>query len=124
MQRLPLIINGVDFSTAASRLEYQIEYEDRVGENTTMMLNGDEYPDVLDRRPIITWQLNALWSDELAALYAAIGDGQYVPVLYFDTRTNAEQVGVFRASISRQQIGMINARGKMFHGPTLTLRSR
>lgn len=124
MQRLTLILNGVDFSAAANRLAYQIEYEDRVGENTTMMLNGDEYPDVIDTRPVITWPLNALWASELSALYAAIGTAQYIPVTYFSTKTGANATGYFRARISVQQVGLIDSRGQMFSGMTLMLRSR
>jgi len=124
MMRLTLVINGVDFSTAANRTGYSIEYEARTGNNAVMMLNGDEYPDIIDTRPVISWPLNSLWSDELAALYSAIGDGQYVLVSYFDTKQNTVTNGAFVASISSQRAGIINARGTMFTGMTLVLRAR
>lgn len=124
MQRLPLTINGVDFSAAVSRLEYSIVYEDRVGDNTMMMINGDEYPDVIDQRPVIVWPLNALWASELAALYTAIGTSQYVTVQYFDTKTGAAASGTFRATISSQRVGLVSSRGNMTTDMTLTLRAR
>lgn len=123
LARLPFTINGVDFSTAVSRTEYRIYYEDRQGENEVMMLNGDEYPDILDRRPVISWPLNSLWADELASLFSAIGDAQFVTVTYFDTRTNTTATGSFRASISEQLVGKIDSTGKLVTGMTLTLRS-
>ena len=123
-KRLPLTINGVDFTEAASRREYSITYEERTGPNGGQMLNGDLYIDLVARRPVITWPLNALWSDELAALQKAVYWSTYVPVTYFDTTANAVMTGWFHGSISEQKVGLISERGTMFHGPTLTLRSR
>lgn len=124
--RLPLIINSSDFSEAAQRLAYAITYEDRVGSSAVTMLNGDEYPDVLARRPVITWPLNMLWSNELSALYRAIGDGNsYVPVQYYDTVLDGDAKNYFRGSIGPQIPGMINDRGLAFQsGTVLTLRAR
>lgn len=124
LQRLPLVINGVDFSEAVSRTEYSIYYEDREGDNAVRMLNGDDYPDILDERPVITWPLNSLWSDELQILYTAIGAGQYTQVTYFSPKINASVTGLFRAKISQNNIGIIDDRGKLFYGMTLTLTSR
>lgn len=122
--RLPLTIGGEDFSEAASRREYTVYYEERTGRNAAMMLNGDEYLDIIDRRPVITWPLNALWADELAKLQAAIDAADYVEVSYFDTRTGQAGTGYFHGTISEQKVGLISPRGIMFHGPTLTLRSK
>lgn len=124
LQRLPLTINGTDFSAAVSRTEYSIIYEDREGENAVQMLNGDEYPDIIDQRPVITWPLNAMWASELAQLFTAVGTGQYVPVTYFDARTNSVKTGTFRGTISQSGVGIIDDRGKLVYGMTLTLRSR
>ena len=122
--RLPLAINGIDFSAAASRLAYTIVYNDRTGGNERLMLSGDRYFDILDRRPTIVWELNALWADELAALHAAINAADVVPVLYYDTATNAPMTGYFHGTIGTQVLGLYNSRGMMFHGPVLTLESR
>lgn len=125
-RRLPLTIAGVDFTEAASRREYTITYEERAGQNAGMMLNGDMELDILTRRPVITWPLNALWLDELAALQQAIYTADYVQVEYLDTRQAdaTPTTGYFHGSISEQKVGLISERGIMFHGPILTLRSR
>lgn len=122
--RLPLVINGVDFSEAASRREYQIVYEERSGDAGGMMLNGDMTLDIRAKRPVITWPLNAMWLDELTALYAAINAADYVTVSYLDTVTGQQSEGLFHGTISDQKVGLISTRGTMFHGPTLTLRSK
>lgn len=126
VKRLPLAINGIDFSEAAERLSYSIGYEDRVGASAVTMLNGDEYPDVLARRPVITWPLNMLWAEELRRLYRALGDrNSYVPVRYYDTRAAKEITGEFRGTLSATTIGLNNARGAAFRdGAVLTLRAR
>lgn len=123
-RRLPLIISGVDFGEAASRREYEVTYEERTGSNAGMMLNGDMELDIMARRPVITWPLNALWSDELATLQQTINRSDYVEVTYFDTATGAQATGWFHGTIGGQKVGLISERGIMFHGPTLTLRSR
>lgn len=122
--RLPLVINGVDFSEAASRREYQIVYEERSGDAGGLMLNGDMTLDIRAKRPVITWPLNALWLDELQKLYAAINAADYVAVSYLDTATGQTVEGLFHGTIGVQKVGLISARGIMFHGPTLTLRSK
>lgn len=122
--RLPLTIGGVDFSEAASRREYSISYEERTGQNAGLMLNGDRVLDIIDRRPVITWPLNALWMDELVSLQAAIYAADYVEVSYLDTRTGQTATGYFHGTISEQKVGLISSRGTMFHGPTLTLTSK
>lgn len=123
-RRLPLTIAGIDFTEMASRREYVITYEERTGTNGGTMLNGDIYLDILDRRPVITWPLNALWVDELVQLQAAIYSADYVAVEYFDTRIGRSATGMFHGTISEQKIGILNARGTMFYGPTLTLTSK
>ena len=125
LTRLPLVINGIDFTAAASRLAYQITYEDRTGDNSTMLKSGDEYLDVLTQRPVITWSLNMLWADELASLKAAIRASIYVPVYYFDTDIGAGKIGQFHGTIGVEQVGLIRPDAIAFRdGMVLTLRSR
>ena len=122
--RLPLVINGIDFSEAANRTGYSIYYEERTGQNTFLALSGDEDLDVLAKKPVITWPLNALWSDELAQLENAIDSSTYVPVSYFDTKSNMEQTAYFHGTIDRMPAQLVSERGTMFYGMTLTLRAR
>lgn len=125
LTRLPLIINGADFSRQVERLGYQVVYEDRTGENTTLALSGDEYLDVLTSRPIITWPLNLLWADEMAALRSAIKSAIYVPVFYFDPDQGAGVIGYFHGTIGQATVGLIRTNQIAWqNGAVLTLRSR
>lgn len=122
--RLPLVINGIDFSEAANRTGYSIQYEERMGDNGFLALSGDQELDILAYKPIITWPLNALWSDELAQLKTAIRSATFVPVSYFDTDTNQTKTAYFHGSISQESVPLVSSRGYMLSGMTLTLRAR
>ena len=125
LTRLPLIINGTDFSRQVERLGYQVAYEDRTGENTTTALSGDEYLDVLTSRPIITWPLNMLWADEMSTLTQAIRGAIYVPVYYFDPELGEATIGYFHGTIGSAQVGLIRTNQIAWQdGAVLTLRSR
>lgn len=125
MQKMPLIINGVNFSAMTARLGYTIRYEDRMGGNSMTMANGDYYPDVLTRRPVLVWPLNALTGAELAQLHAAINAAVQVPVTYQDTETNATKTAYFHGTIGDQEVGVIRNGGYYrYRGTTLTMKAR
>lgn len=125
LTRLPLVISGTDFSRAVERLSYSVTYEDRIGENTTLALSGDEYMDVLARRPVITWPLNMLYADEMAALEAAIDLAIYVPVYYLDRKLGTATIGYFHGVIGQAQVGLVrDTQVAWRNGAVLTLRSR
>ena len=125
MQKMPLTINGVDFSALTKRLGYSITYEDRKGSNGAIMQNGDEYQDVICRKPVLTWRLDSLTGTQLASLHAAINAAIYVSVEYFDTATNALATADFHGTISSQEIGAIRPGGYYrYKAPTLTMRAR
>lgn len=125
LARLPLVINGTDFSRQVERLGYQVGYEDRTGENSMLALSGDEYLDVLTSRPVITWPLNMLWSDEMKALNAAIKASIYVPVYYFDPDKGAGIIGYFHGTVGTARVGLIRSGLVAWqNGSVLTLRSR
>lgn len=124
MQKMPLMINGVDFSPMTQRLGYSVVYEERSGQNTMTMMNGDEYLDVIVRKPALTWPLNSLTDTELHTLLTAIHAAVYVPVTYFDTETKAVQTAYFHGTVSVQEVGVIRAGGYRFRGMTLTMRAR
>ena len=84
---MPLKINGTDFSELTERLGYSIVYEDRKGGNSVTMMNGDEYQDVIVRKPVLTWRLDSLTAAQLKSLHVAINASVYVQVYYFDTAT-------------------------------------
>lgn len=125
LARLPLVINGIDFSRQVERLGYQVVYEERTGENSMLALSGDEYLDVLTSRPIITWPLNLLWADEMAALRGAIKSAIYVPVYYFDPDEGTGVIGYFHGTIGTARVGLIRSGMVAWqNGAVLTLRSR
>ena len=125
MQKMPLTINGVDFSALTERLGYSINYEDVTGGNGMTMQNGDRYVDVITRKPVLTWRLDSLTNAQLASLHAAINASVYVSVTYFDTATNAVQTAYFHGTISAQQVGVIRSGNYYrFRAPTLTMRAR
>lgn len=125
LQKMPLKINGVDFSALTERCGYSIVYEDRNGGNSMTMQNGDEYQDIIVRKPILTWRLDSLTNTELASLHAAINAAVYVNVYYLDTATNTTKTAAFHGTISAQEVGVIRAGGYYrFKAPTLTMRAR
>lgn len=126
MQKMPLIIEGVDFSELTERLGYSVNYEDRQGNNTMLMQNGDQYLDVITRKPVLTWRLDSLTGTQLARLHAAINSAVYVSTTYYDTATNTVLTAYFHGNISAQEVGAIGPGGKYyrFRAPTLTMRAR
>lgn len=122
---MPLKINNVDFSRLTERLGYSIVYEDRKGANSMTMQNGDEYQDIIVRKPILTWRLDSLTNADLSSLINAINAAIYVPVSYFDTDSNAIKTAYFHGTISAQEVGVIRNGGYYrFKAPTLTMRAR
>lgn len=122
---MPLKINGVDFSRLTERLGYSIVYEDRKGGNTMTLQNGDEYQDIIVRKPSLVWRLDSLTMTDLAALHAAINAAIYVSVQYYDTASAATKTGYFHGTISKQEVGVIRNGGYYrFQAPVLTMRAR
>lgn len=125
MTKMPLSINGVDFSYLTERLGYSIVYEDVKGGNSMTMANGDEFLDILSRRAVPTWRLDSLTMTELSALHAACNAAAYVAVTYYDTVTHSVQNGLAHCSISSQEVGVIRDGGYYrFRAPTLSMRLR
>lgn len=126
MTKMPLKIGDTDFSALTERCGYTIAYEDRKGGNSMTMQNGDEYQDVIVRKPVLTWRLDSLTNAQLASLHAAINAAVYVSVYYFDTATNSNTTAYFHGTISAQEVGKIGPSGAYyrFKAPTLTMRAR
>lgn len=122
---MPLTINGVDFSRMTERLGYSISYEDRSGGNTMLMQNGDQYLDIIVRKPVLKWRLDSLTDADLAQLHAAINAAVYVQVGYFDAASGATATGWFHGIISEQTVGVIRgSEHYRFRAPVLTMRAR
>lgn len=121
--RLPLTINGTDFSELASRCEYTVGYNVRTGSNGGMMLNGEMTVDILAYKAVITWPLNDMTAADLAAIQTAVLT-DYVTVTYWDTKTNASRQAVFMPKISSAKIGILRTSGKWWKDITLTLEEK
>ncbi len=96
-----------------------------MGGNTMTMCNGDQYLDVIARKPVLKWPLNSLTDAELAQLHAAINEAVYCEVLYYDTASGVTTTALFHATISEQVVGVIRAGGHYrFRAPVLTMKAR
>ena len=125
MEKMPLEINGVDFSGDTERLGYSIVYEDRTGGQTMTMQNGDRWEDVIVRKPRLVWRLDSLTMTRLAALHEAINAAVYVRVKFYDTATATLKTAWFHGTISAQEVGVIRAGGYYrFRAPVLTMTAR
>lgn len=124
LQKMPLTINGVDFSALTERCGYSIVYEARQGGNSMTMLNGDQYTDIITRRPVLTWRLDSLTNTQLALLLTAVHAAPYVEVEYFDTESNSVKTAVMTGSVSGQEVGVLRSDYYRFRAPTLTMRAR
>lgn len=125
MTKMPLKINGADFSRLTERLGYSIQYDDVTGGNGMTMQNGDRYLDVITRKPLLTWRLDSLTMAELADLHAAINAAVYVEVVYYDTASASQKSGYFHGTISSQEVGVIRNGGYYrFRAPVLTMVAR
>ena len=125
MLKMPLTINGVDFSAMTERLGYTISYEDRTGGNGMTMQNGDQYIDVVVRKPVLKWQLDSLTMTQLASLHAAINAAVYVEVTYYDTAMASTQTAYFHGTITEQTVGVIRSGGYYrFKAPMLQMKAR
>ncbi len=125
MEKMPLEINGVDFSEDTERLGYSIVYEDRIGGQTMTMQNGDRWEDVIVRKPRLVWRLDSLTMTRLAALHEAINAAVYVRVKFYDTATATLKTAWFHGTISAQEVGVIRAGGYYrFRAPVLSMTAR
>ena len=123
-KRLPLKINAVDFTEYAHRTSYTVAYEDRIGPNSGLMLDGTETGALLARKAVITWPLNDLTGDQLARILTVCTD-EFVAVEFLDPKTNSLRRGVFKANVSAATCNNITADGIYWYtGQVLTLRER
>ena len=113
LERLPLVINGTDFSAMANRTAYEVEDEERTGDNAFMSQAGTEDMDLLRTVQNIYWPLNALWADELAQLRQAVKAYTYVPVQYFDIDNAQANTAYFHGSFQRFAMPYVTTRGRM-----------
>lgn len=123
MDRVPLIINAMDFSRLANKYGYAVGYVLKTGPNGGDMEDGTE---VIDRRAVmttITWQMNDMPSEDLGRLLNICLRDPLLSVYYFEPRTNAARTSIFTAEVGVSNILLYTAEGaRWFKGPLLTLR--
>ena len=122
--RLPLLLNGVDFSTYANKNGYSIRYEDRMGPCSGQLQDGTEIYDLQARKAVVTWSLNDLPGDKLAEVLQ-ICEERYVAVTVLDTKLNAPRSMVCIPTVGEQKMLLTTQEGvRWFTGQILTLRER
>lgn len=121
--RLPLTINGVDFSELANKYEYEVGYITRTGSNGGVMLDGTRVVDIIAYKASITWPLNDLRDTDLAAIQTACQTPE-VTVTFWDTLANAQRTSVFIPVFSTQKIGILRSTGKWWKGISLNLEEK
>lgn len=121
--RLPLTINGVDFSLLANKYEYQLGYITREGSNGGVMLDGTKVVDIIAYKAKITWPLNDMRDTDLAAIQSACQTPE-VTVTFWDTLTNAQRTSTFIPSFSEQKIGILRSPGLWWKGISLVLEEK
>lgn len=120
LQRLPLVIDGVDYSPAITRYGYTVGYEAREGPNGGMMQDGSMCVDILAWKAVLTLPCNDLRSEDQAALLTACMK-PYISVTYWDTKTNAERKATFIPAVGSSNLAMIRGGIKWFSGMSITL---
>lgn len=121
--RLPLIIDGVDFTAYAQRNGYQISYEDRKGANGGTMLDGSITVDIVKRAEVLSIPLNPLDGEDFSALLRAVMK-DYVTATVWDTKENEERTAVFIPSITNGSLAIITDTVKFWNGAVLKLREK
>lgn len=124
MQKPTLIINGQDLSAYVDYRGYSVEYELREGGNGGMMLDGSLTVDVLARKMVCHFALNAIRSTALQAIQLLVQQ-DYVSATVFDPRINTTYTAQFIPTIDTQSLAFIREGVLWFReGTVITLRER
>lgn len=121
---LTCIINSTDFSSWVNDRTFQIAYERQGGPNSGVMLNGKEQPDTISLKAIVTWDLNYLTGDRLAAILQ-IAMLDTVTLTYRDALENADRTATFIPELGGASYAFPRHGLDYFkQGQTLTLREQ
>lgn len=124
-ERLPLAVNGKDFSRLANAYGYTVTYEPVYGPNgSAVMQDGSELHDLLGWRTIVSVACNDLETDQQAELLTACLAPE-VWLEYFDTRRNATATAQFTTSVSGSGIKLYDVGNvRIFGGLSIGFRSK
>lgn len=124
MNRLPIVINGIDFTNKINKYSYSVKYKKVTGPNGGTMQNGDETVDQLGVKPVIRFGTNGMKSEDLAILLKELTE-TYVMVKFFDTRINDTRRAIFIPTIGESRvIAYQNNKWVWFGETTVTLEGR
>lgn len=121
--RLPLIIDGVDFTSVVSKYGYKPYVITRQGKNGGTMLNGDVVVDILAYKTGVSIRLNPMTGADAAAIMAAVSN-PYVEATVWDVRTNSEKTATFITKISQPNLAILRSSEKWWSGITITLEEK
>lgn len=122
-KRLPLTIDGQDFSAHINRYSYGVEYIPRDGGRGGMMQDGSMTTDILAWKAVYTMGLNDLTGDRLASMQAACAKS-YVEATVYDPLTNASRTATFIPTLSGSSAKLFAGDVVWFGGGVLTLTEK
>jgi len=124
MNRLPLIINGIDFTNKINKYNYSVSYKKVTGTNGGTMQNGDETVDQLGVRAVVRVGTNGMRSEDLAKLLKELTE-TYVMVTFFDTRINDTRSAIFIPTVGESPVAAYQNNQLIWFGETtVTLEER
>lgn len=123
MSRISVLIEGVDFSTFFNKYGATFHYEERLGANGGMMLDGSETVDVLARK--LVWDLvcNDLSDSDLVQLLP-LCCRDYVTVTCPDPATGQTKTAKFIPSVGRASTLLAENGVQWFTGLALSFREK
>ncbi len=122
--RLPIVIDGVDFTPYTMKNGYRVQYIRREGVNSGLMLDGSTTIDVLAFKAVIEWDLTAMTSAQFSNVCNACIKNE-VTVTFFDPKTNAERTAVFFPTLGQANYAFSRHNLHYFRdGAVLTLEEK
>lgn len=121
--RLPVILDGQDFSDCFNRYNYTVEYIPRDGGRGGMMQDGTMTVDVLAWKALYTLGCNDLTGARLAQLQRACMKS-YVNAVVYDPQTGAQRSGTFIPRLSASTTRLFVGGVVWLGGATLTLEEK
>ena len=121
--RLPVIIDGVDFSDCFNRYAYSVEDIPRDGGRGGMMQDGSMTVDVLAWKELHQIGCNDLPDTRWAQLRKACAKS-YVQAIIYNPDTKATRTGIFIPRLSASSTRLFLNGVIWFGGATLTLEEK
>lgn len=121
--KLPLIIDGVDFTDTTSKYGYSQYQVIREGNNGGIMLSGERVTDIIAQKIGVTIPLNPMTGAEASAILSAVRKS-YVTATVWNVYTGEEYESVFIPTISSANIAILRDTEKWWNGVVVTLEEK